>query len=183
MADDLDELEYRVNRLEQLLYQSNEEDNNEEEKISNEEFVAWDKLKLLEKQVSNYERMLNSTPVAEQAIGSKCLVYSTAENKWVEAEIESKPTLDTMIVSFSGGKKKEDCDKLRPLGVDFHAMTRAEDILQQLIQTCLPPSNDIESDISYPYAIPLSKDAQRVIVQQAEVCVLIVAVFQMVDNI
>lgn len=170
--EELDELEFRVGMIEQLFFQ-NETQHNKEKKelIGRQEFVAWEKIEALEKQVSSFECLLEKRlSVADQAIGSKCLAYSIAEEKWVEAEIEEKPTAGTMILSISGKKRKEDCDNLRPLSIDLAAMSRAEDILQNLINACLPPSSEIEADISYPYAIPLNQEAQYAIVQQAEVC-------------
>jgi hypothetical protein len=166
--EQLEELEYRVTRLEELLFGGIKSGNDITIDDCGEDFVAWNKLTSLDRQLSSFERLLNSTSVKDQNVGTMCMAFSIADEKWVEAEIEDKPSLDTMIISYSGLKRREECQNLRPLHLDFAAITRAEDFLQQTIQSSLSSSNEIEANVSFPYAIPLSIEAQHSIVQQSK---------------
>lgn len=140
--------------------------------------TAWDVLTKLEAQIATFEDMLDPSESVEGSLvtGVECLAYSIANGLWLDATIvDPKPTPHTVTVRFSAAAEGPSSsssglvrtvgrDQVRPFKVDVVAISSAREALAELLRAHAPSSHHV----GLPLAVPLTTQAQRVIVLESK---------------
>ena len=176
--DEITELERRLDELERTIFDGADSSSSSTATSSAAQTPpppAFEMLESLEARVAELETGLNPS-VHDLVPGSECLAYSIADGSWLECRVEAVPAAHarggaySVTFAASGQRRQVLADQVRPLGVDPHAVSSAEDAVRALAarhRGALPGGGALDGGAPLPLGVPLGPEAQRALVLEA----------------